>query len=507
VASTLPTGAGRAGPTLSSPPLPASVVRFPDWGWALLLMLLGGILRWYKIGANSLWVDEFATLKIVTLPFADILRAAAEVNFCPPLHFWLVHAVVSVMGVSETNLRLVSAVAGTVTIPVVWLLIRELTGGRSAALVSTALLALNPLHIWYSQEARAYALLVLLGTAGLHFLLLAARTRRSRHWASFVACMSGTVLTHTIGPVFIVVAWAWALLCRRRAALLRPLLLASVIIGLISAPFALVIGGAVANASGTHSPGRPLTGLEMPYTVLTYIVGYSFGPSTREIQNLGPAAALRSHALECALATSAMVILLLLMLSRPPRGWPFLWLLCLVPIFAMLLGSASSGKAYQARYALSGLVGFCGLAGGALTKLQSRLRVPATAAVLTLCASADAQWYFMPRYWKDDSRAAVTWLSQVVPGGSTILTAPDYVTGVLSYYAALQHAPLRLVGADSVVWEEVHPAALMLTRLHHVADPESLRNRFRELAGPGMRHDTVGGYEILLRIEDTAQSP
>ena len=124
----------------------------------------------------------------------------------------------------------------------------------------------------------------------------------------------------------------------------------------------MVIGNAVAHATGTHSPARPLTGLEMPYTLLTYLVGYSFGPSTREIQNLGPAAALRAHPLECILASATMAAALVLMVSRPPRGWKFLWILCLVPIGVMLLGSASSGKAYQARYALSGLVGILRLA-------------------------------------------------------------------------------------------------------------------------------------------------
>ena len=113
------------------------------------------MLRAYRLGANSLWVDEFATLKIVTLPLSEILRAAAEVNFCPPLHFWLVHGVVSLFGPSGISLRLVSAVAGAMTIPVAWLLIRELTGSRTAARLSTALLALNPLHIWYSPGGPA----------------------------------------------------------------------------------------------------------------------------------------------------------------------------------------------------------------------------------------------------------------------------------------------------------------------------------------------------------------
>jgi mannosyltransferase len=479
----------------------------PDWGWALLLSLLGGILRWYKIGANSLWVDEFATLKIVTLPFAEILRAAAEVNFCPPLHFWLVNGVVSVLGVSETSLRLVSAVAGTLTIPVAWLLIRELTRSRTVALVSTALLAVNPLHIWYSQEARAYALLVLLGTSALLFLLLATRTGALRDWAGFVCCTAGTVLTHTIGPLFLMVAWGWALLSSRRGALLRPLLLSSIAVGLIAAPFALVIAGAVAHATGTHSPDRPLTGLEIPYTLLTYLVGYSFGPSTREIQNLGPVTALRLHSLESGLSAAVMAGLLFLMLSRRAPGRMPLLMLCIVPIVAMLLGSATSGKAYQARYALAGLVGFCGLAAGGLHRLSTRFRAPVTAAVLTLCVWADAQWYFTPRYWKDDSRAVVAWLAELVPEGSTVLTAPDYVTGVLSYYAHLQAAPVHVVGVDAAAWDSVTPAALLMTRLHHVPDPQSLRERFRELAGPGVREDTVGGYQILMRTDKTAQPP
>ena len=172
--------------------------------------------------------------------------------------------------------------------------------------------------------------------------------------------------------------------------------------------------------------------------------------------------------------------------------------------YVMLLGSASSGKAYQARYALSGLVGFCGLLGGALSRLPSKSRMPLAAAVLTLSAWADGQWYFASRYWKDDSRAVVVWLAKVLPSGSTVLTAPNYVAGVLSYYATLQHAPVRMVGVDSVVWESAHPAALMLTRLHHVDDPELLRSRFRDLAASELSEDTVGGYQILMRTEGIA---
>ena len=224
MASAIPGRIGR----VQTPPLPVRgaepETRRPpraDWTWVSCLTLVGAMLRLYRIGSNSLWVDEFATLKIVRPPFAEIARAAAEVSFCPPLHFWLVHGVVALLGVSETSLRLVSAVAGALTIPVAWLLIRELTRSRSIALLGAALLAVNPLHIWYSQEARAYALLVLMGTAALLCFVLAARTGKWGFWAGFVAFTVAAVLTHTIAPVILGIAGCWMLLSHRRLAVWR----------------------------------------------------------------------------------------------------------------------------------------------------------------------------------------------------------------------------------------------------------------------------------------------
>ncbi|MGI8521424.1 MAG: glycosyltransferase family 39 protein [Actinomycetota bacterium] len=464
----------------------------------VLLTLLAGLLRGFRLGAHSLWVDEFATLQIVSLPPGEILTVAARVNFCPPLYFWLVHGVVSAVGVSEASLRFVSAASGTLTIPVAWFLTKELTGSRTVALLASVLLALNPLHIWYSQEARAYALLVLLSAGALLFLVRATRTKAVTSWAGFVACSTAALLTHTTGPVFLAVAWLWALLSPRRAALLRPLAIASAVTVAAFLPFALAVVNAVARAEGTHSPARPLTGLELPYTLFTYAVGYSFGPSMREIQNLGPVAALRAHPVETALGVAIVAWILCAALLRRVPARSYFLILLVVPVAAMLLGSGTSGKAYHARYALVGLLGYCGLAAGALRSLSPMLRAPAAAAVLTLCAWADLQWYFSPSYWKDDSRTVVGWLGARLPPGSTVAVAPPYVTGVLSHYARLQQVDMVFVPADSVV-PAAGVSALLMTRLHHVADPAALRSNFRRRAGPSTGDDRVGGYSILWR--------
>ena len=70
-----------------------------------------------------------------------------------------------VLGTGEIALRLPSALAGIATVPVAWAIGRELAG-RRAAIVCAALVAVNPLFVWYSQEARAYELFVLMVGAG-----------------------------------------------------------------------------------------------------------------------------------------------------------------------------------------------------------------------------------------------------------------------------------------------------------------------------------------------------
>jgi hypothetical protein len=125
--------------------------------------------------------------------------------------------------------------------------------------------------------------------------------------------------------------------------------------------------------------------------------------------------------------------------------------------------------------------------------------------VLSLFAWADAQWFFSPRYRKDDSRHVVQWLAAHLPSGSVVLAAPGYVTGVLSHYAQRQGADLRFVTAAAA--DSARPAALLLTRLHHVPDPQSLEERFRRAAGPDVRADSLGGYLVFSSPRETAQAP
>jgi 4-amino-4-deoxy-L-arabinose transferase-like glycosyltransferase len=126
----------------------------------VLIVLLGLVLRIYRFDALSLWLDEGFTVYFSRLPWLSVLGLEGAYDVHPPLYYALVKAVS--LGVPEVIAgRLVSVVAGAATVAVLYALVARLLGPW-AGVISALVLAVSPLHIWYSQEARQYALVVLL---------------------------------------------------------------------------------------------------------------------------------------------------------------------------------------------------------------------------------------------------------------------------------------------------------------------------------------------------------
>jgi hypothetical protein len=121
-------------------------------------------------------------------------------------------------------LRSLSALAGTATIPVAYGAGVVLVS-RRAGLVAAALVATSPFLVWYSQEARSYALFALLGATSV--LAFGLALRGDRRWlAGWCVVGSLTLATHYFG-VFLVGAEAvWLLACLRPR---LPVVLASLV--------------------------------------------------------------------------------------------------------------------------------------------------------------------------------------------------------------------------------------------------------------------------------------
>ena len=402
-----------------------------------------------------------------------------------------------VAGSSEWALRLLSAIAGTVTVPVVWVLLRDVTQRAGIAHTGAMLLATNPLHLWYSQEARPYALLVLFGSTALLCLSRALRQGGSGWWVGFSVLSALAILTHVTGVVYPVIGSLWALQARGARVLARLTLAAAGVLAL-TLPFWVTLVSAVRHAKGTGSPQRPFTGWELPYSVFTFVAGYSFGPPVREIQDFGARVALAHHPGQSALVCAILLSLLVLIFRARRSPIIEVGLLFLVPLAAAAAGSLLTTKTYNVRYVLPGLVGFLGLGAVAMGRLKRRDYVLALSLVLGVFVWSDVQWFRSSAYWKEDSRAAAACLTMGLHPGSTVAVAPSYMRALVAHYTP-ETSGLRIVGvADSGDLAASGATGLAITRPSHTPVPAAaLVRAFQARFGGGTRMAHVVGYRLF----------
>jgi mannosyltransferase len=176
--------------------------RYPErYGPPLALTALTAlalVLRVTSVG-RSLFTDEAYSLALAQRSFGQmVVLFGYEAN--GTLYSIVLWPLIRLVGDGEQVLRLPAVLAGAASIPAMWWAARAFVG-RTAALLAAALLAVNPMAVWYSQEARAYAFVVLAACLGFGALARALPTSAGARalprsagaraaWAGYVAAMA-----------------------------------------------------------------------------------------------------------------------------------------------------------------------------------------------------------------------------------------------------------------------------------------------------------------------------
>jgi 4-amino-4-deoxy-L-arabinose transferase-like glycosyltransferase len=178
------------------------------------LTVLAAALRFATLGLQSYHHDEIVTAsRILRDGFWHAMDAVGFSESAPPLYYALAWLWTQVTGTGEAGLRSVSAVAGVATVPVAYLLGAELSS-RRAGITAAALVAVNPMLVWYSQEARGYALFVLLTALSLLYFVRALDRGRRRDSVAWGVVSALALATHYFAA-FPIAAEAFWLLRRR----------------------------------------------------------------------------------------------------------------------------------------------------------------------------------------------------------------------------------------------------------------------------------------------------
>ena len=456
-----------------------------DAKFLVTLVLASLALRIFKIGSQSLWVDEIITLgKSIPKPGLTIWDYL-KYNIQGPLHALVVYCI-HFVSTSDAWLRLPSAVAGAASVyyfyrwTEIWL-------GKPIARLAAVMLAVHPFHIQYSQEVRAYSFLVFFVTfSGYYFHRMLVRETR-KEIAPYVLGMGFAALSN-FSAAFIYAVQSIIYVVRRGFSaqrLLRWILVSLAILVAIS-PWVYRIY-VVIDVPKLVTPVKPgelseeerlrggttITPSAVPYLLYTYSVGTTLGPSTRELHTQTTVASvLKEHGLWVIwvavvfgfLFVSGFWSLLRGGGARPAQAALYIF----VPLILLLALCWQNAKAFNARYLLVSLPVYVCVVSAGLRSLPGIFRKPLTVLVFLTLLISLGNYYFNPRYAKEDVRGAARYVSANIRESECVL-APT-VGEVFQYYfkkrnpvyvinapagtppAVLDERLARTMGKCDVVW-------------------------------------------------------
>lgn len=235
---------------------------------AVIAVALG--VRAYRLDAQSVWFDDYNGLAYLGEPSLKAFLGALYGPYSPnvehvPLYFIIEYFWGRCFGVSPTTVRLLSICFGLLTIPLVYLLGRDIFG-RGAGLVGALCFALSPLHIFHDQGIRPYSLMVLLAAASVYALLRASRGQGSVWWVLNLAANILLLWTHLFGVFLLFAEGCFLLVFFRHKA--RRAVVWIAVNALASLPCALWVRAMRSMAESAYEFYRAPTGLHILYDLV-----------------------------------------------------------------------------------------------------------------------------------------------------------------------------------------------------------------------------------------------
>ncbi len=393
---------------------------------------------------RGLWLDEAISVNQAHLGLHDLFHNLYYGDRHPPLYHLALWLDVRVFGYGELAVRLPSLIAGTLVIPALYALGRELYDRRTG-LIAAAFGAVSPLLIWYAQEARMYAFVTLFGLLALLTQLRVIRNGSMLNWAAYILATAALLWSHYFGLLLIGVQqiiFVGVLIHRRRTGeSVRPLAIgfaysvAVLVMQLV--PLAVFAhkqfestNAALGSPSGTYDA---LSFYAVVANMAWALWGYQPNGITELLAAMWP----------------LLLLLSLLLLGRGgSRQTIILAVAAIVPIVLLLGVAAFDRSLFEVRYFLVTvpllLLLVARLVTGWIRKPAGRYLVAGGVVVTLLIGLADQQLNTgNPRLF--DFRGAIKEIRAHAGPKSLVLYEPPDMRYVLEYYAPdIRSRPLRL---------------------------------------------------------------
>lgn len=396
-----------------------------DWITVLAISGLGLVFRLFMLSAQNLWIDEAYNFRLLDGSFVDLIKMTISQDDHPPLYYIVLY-LLQFLGRSEVAVRLPSVIFGVATIPVVYALACRLFN-RQTAIYSGFLLAISPLHIYYSQEARMYALFLLLALGSIVLFLRAIEENRTWDWGAYVVVIILAFYTH-VSALFVALALTIHFFAHQRARhTIRRWLVAHAVIFVCCLPWVLMSVLMLSRVEAAAIHHVSLSPFALPYTFFTFCLGYFVGPSIADwhrslsLAQLVPSLPILVPA---SVVFGSAFVSGIWRLRRHRLGFSLVLLIITANIFLPYIVANFVEAKYNVRYAVVALPFFLMLVAYGITSVKRHsFRVTWFVVLVALSCYAVQNWYFDDYYAKERVKDAVNYVQMQIQ--------PDDAVGVL----------------------------------------------------------------------------
>ncbi len=395
-----------------------------------LLTLIALAVRFFRIGAESFWLDEAYSLYLSSSDGLSVLTGSVGNRHTPPFYYYLLHLWLA-FGDSEAALRSLSAILGAISVPLVYAVGRPLVG-RRPALIGAAAAVLSPFLVYYGQEARGYTFLLLLVLLSTLFLWRFVSEGRLRDGVLFALVSILALYTHYYAGFMLVASNLFAVWeLRRNGPLLRRWIILQIVIGLAFLPWMINLVDA---GFGRGQIFRRFLFTQIPYSFLRFNVGYGLLPLTGGAKT-DPGRFVLGNLLLIGtvfLVYGALLIRGIARVARRGRAARFLLIHLAAPFALALLVSLRSNLISE-RYLIVAFPFFLLLVAAGTDGGRRLVRLTAAAAAVLLLAGLWGH-FFNPRAGKAEWREAAAVVTDHEKLGDGIFVAPTFIELPFRYY-------------------------------------------------------------------------
>ncbi len=411
----------------------------------IILLLCGAALRAFRLDFQSLWTDEIYTLLAATDEPLKFIVNPYDPDL-PGLYYLIAHPLL-LLSDQAWSLRLPSVCFGTLTIILLYLITKNWVG-EAIAIIVAALIAISPFHIWYSQEARPYALLLFLALLSF-WLLQKAMSSPHNLWArcGFVLAAAASFYCHPVAMAFIGFLGIYTLWQTPRQRWMSWLpLFGAVAVLMTPAIFRMLMIPPTEADDPFRSSYNPIY---IPYVLWTFATGYSLGPSLTELHLANRMGTLIPY---LSLIVPLMLFFVALFLHGVVRlqqkdgavFWINAWWFA-IPLAGTVFGAIISSHPFNVRYAILSFPPFLiFLAVGVRDLPRHWMRMSTIGALLLVSLVSLHNYYFNERYHREDNRAAGRFLEAHAAPDDLVIACAHYTLQNIQYYT--QRDDLRIVG-------------------------------------------------------------